>query len=384
MTATVTVPAAGHATAVRAWLSEHVEQLAAFRRRPAGGLAEAVEHERGLLRLLSDAGWSRWGWPEAAGGLGGGPVLRAVLYDELAAAGLEVPEAFVILETLGPVLTHYRPDLAAAHLPGYLRGEQMWAQGFSEPEAGSDLASLRSRAQPVDGGYRLSGQKIWSTLGQFADHAAVLARTGGPGHRGISLLWVDLRGPGVTVKPIEAANGRAEFAEMFFDDVAVPAANVIGEPEGGWAVAMYLLQFERGMYAWLRQAVLQRQLRETAAVAGDQATPATHRALGAAYVAASTLRARTATTVGRLDAGENPGAEISVDKILLSRAEQAVADAARAARHLDFLLSGEHEARVLRETWFYSRATSIFGGAVEVQRDIVADRVLGLPRGGRR
>ena len=373
-----------HAAELRSWIAANRDRLAPFADRPDGGLEGAVAQERGLLRLLFETGWSRRGWPESTGGLGGGPLLRAVLYDELAAAGIEVPEAFVILETLGPVLVHYRPDLATTHLPAYLAGNELWAQGFSEPEAGSDLASLRTRADEVDGGYRLTGQKIWSTLGQFASHAAVLARTGGAGHRGISLLWVDLADPGVTVRPIEAANGRAEFAEMFFDDVRVPRSNVIGEPGAGWAVAMYLLQFERGMYAWLRQAVLHRRLRETVAAVGDRATPATHRALGAAHVAATTLRARCRSTVARLDAGQNPGAEISVDKILLSTTEKAVFDAARAARWPEMALSAGAAARTLREEWFYSRATSIFGGAVEVQRDIVADRVLSLPRGDRR
>jgi acyl-CoA dehydrogenase len=237
----------GFATDLCAWLAAHRTELDPYRHRAGGGLAAAVEHDRGLLRLLHDAGWSRWGWPEAAGGLGGPVALRAVLYDQLAAADVEIPEVFVILETLGPVLVEYAPHLAARHLPAYLAGDELWGQGFSEPEAGSDLAALRTKAVPTPTGFRLTGQKTWTTLGQFARYAAVLARTGTPesAHRGLSLLWVDLEADGVEVRPIRAANGRDEFAELFFDDVAVPPENVIGEVGRGLSLLMRNLPQER-------------------------------------------------------------------------------------------------------------------------------------------
>jgi hypothetical protein len=374
------------ATALRRWLADQGTVLAKFRDRAQGDVAACVRQDRGLLKLLLQAGWSRWGWPSEAGGLGGTAALRAVLYDELAAADIEIPEAFVLLETLGPVLAFYAPDLAAQHLPRYLAGDELWGQGFSEPGAGSDLAALTTTARPNPTGFTLSGQKIWTTLGQFAAYAAVLARTGGPssGHRGLSMVWVDLSADGVTVNPITAANGRDEFAEMFFDDVQVPSTNLIGELNGGWAVAMYLLQFERGMYAWLRQAVLHRKLREAAATLGERSNGSDAVEclgdLGRAYVALSALRARSATTVGQLARHQNPGPSISVDKVMLSDAERLALDALRACRSRDMILSDRSADRVLREEWFYSRASSIFGGAVEVQRDILADRVLNMPR----
>jgi acyl-CoA dehydrogenase len=381
-------PVAEHAGALRQWLVENGAVLSGYRDRPDGGVAGSVEHDRGLLKLLFDTGWSRWGWPVQAGGLGGTATLRAVLYDELAAADIEIPEAFVLLETLGPVLTAYAPKLAAEHLPSYLAGQELWGQGFSEPEAGSDLAALATTARPISGGFSLSGQKVWTTLGQFAGYAAVLARTGdlGTAHRGLSMLWVDLSARGVTVSPITAANGRDEFAEMFFDDVEVPGGNLIGELNDGWAIAMYLLQFERGMYAWLRQALLHRRLRDTAAGLAQRPPPPgapVYGDLGRAYLALSALRARCGATVRQLARQENPGPAISVDKVLLSRAEQAVLDARRVAREPEMILSDAAADRTLREEWFYSRASSIFGGAVEVQRDILADRVLKLPRKAR-
>ena len=370
-----------HADSLRDWLAAHADELAPFRARPEGGMAGAVEHDRGLLRLLFDAGWSRFGWPVRDGGLGGPATLRALLYDGLAAAEVEIPEAFVILETLGPVLVEYAPHLAGRHLPAYLGGAELWGQGFSEPGAGSDLAALRTTALRRGDDLLVDGQKTWTTLGQFASWAAVLARTGAPdsAHRGLSLIWVDTAQPGVTLRPITAATGRDEFAEMFFDGARAPLENVIGGIDGGWGVAMYLLQWERGMYAWLRQAVLHRGLRATAAAAGDP-TPVQVQALGRAQLAVTALRARSWGTVVALAEGRNPGPDISVDKILLSRAEQVVLDAARAVRWPAMALSDAIDDRTLREEWFFSRATSIFGGAVEVQRDIVADRVLGLAR----
>lgn len=377
-----------HTAELRAWLRDHHTELRDFAVRTRGGIGANVEHERALLRLLHDAGWSRWGWPESAGGLGGPVLLRALLYDELAGAGLEIPEAYVILETLGPLLAEYAPELADTHLPRFLAGDELWGQGFSEPEAGSDLAHLRTRALVTHSGFVLSGQKIWTTLGQFAQYAAVLARTGAAdsAHRGLTMLWVDLSAPGVSVRPITASNGRDEFAEMFFDAVEVPTSGLIGEIGGGWAAAMYLLQYERGMYAWLRQAVLCRRLRD--AVAGTARTgrpvsAAGRIALGRAIDSTCQLRARSHHTVSRLSAGENPGPEISIDKAMLGQAEQLTFDA---LRHLDWTgmaLGDDLLDHEQREEWFYSRASTIFGGAIDVQRDIVAERVLGLPRASR-
>jgi acyl-CoA dehydrogenase len=383
VTATVEVDVAAHARSFDAWLAEHAGELEPYRMRPTESIAAGVEHDRGLMALLHEAGWGRWGWPETAGGLGGPVALRAVLYDGLAGAGVEIPEAYVMMETLASLLVEYAPGLAAQHLPAFLAGREVWGQGFSEPEAGSDLAHLRTRAVPTADGFRLSGQKIWTTLGQFSRYAAVLARTGeaDSAHRGLTMVWVDLETPGVTVRPITASNGRDEFAEMFFDDVALPADAVIGEVGGGWAAAMYLLQYERGMYAWLRQAVLHRRLREAAEVtAGRAVPPAAAAALGRAVQATAMLRARSRRTVNRLSARENPGPEISIDKALLGAAEHATFDALRLLDWPGMALGADDRSAVQREEWFYSRATTIFGGAVDVQRDIVAERVLGLPR----
>jgi acyl-CoA dehydrogenase len=366
---------------IRSWFEAEAEQLAPFRTKH-GSFEDEVAHEEAFMALLCRAGWSRWGWPTSCGGLGGTAVLRAVVYEEVFAAGFVLPEAFELLETLGPVLVHYAPHLAQRHLPPYLLGQDRWGQGFSEPDAGSDLASLRTRATQDGDRFVLNGQKTWTSMGHLSSYGAVLVRTGPPdsAHRGLSMLWVDLASPGVTVRPIRAANGRNEFAEMFFDDVSVPADHLIGELHGGWGVAMYLLQFERGMYAWERQAMLHTRLRQALEEAVSP-PPQAAAAVGAAYVILSALRAKSRETVIRLAAEENPGPDISVDKILLSTAEQVTHDAIRMLLWPAVEIDDDDASGVRRDEWMYTRASSIFGGAVEVQRDIVAERVLGMPKG---
>lgn len=366
---------------LRDWLSEHAAELAPFRSEPAGPIEDAFALERRFQRLLFDAGWSRWGWPEECGGVGGDPVLRSVVIDAIGAEGYYFPEVMLFLGIIGSTLLHFAPGLAARHLPPALRGDEGWCQGFSEPDAGSDLASLRTRAEATPGGYRINGQKVWSSHGHMATWCLVLARTGTTEsrHRGLTMFWVDLRTPGLTVRPIACANDRNELAELFFDDVEVPREHVVGEIDGGWAVAMYLLQFERGNYAWQRQAWMLRCLEDAAARANERG-PLTAAAVGNAYLTILALRARCRDTTLRLARGEQLGAKISVDKVLLSTAEREMSDAIRAMAWPDAELGDSDHAASVRREWFYSRTTSIYGGAVEVQRDLLAERIVGLPR----
>src|SRR5439155_11050239 len=219
-----------------------------------------------------------------------------ILYDELIGAGYIIPEALNAGETIGPMLCTYATHLAQKELTAFTAGRRMWSQRFSEPDAGSDMASIRTRAVLDGDVFRISGQKIWVSFGHLADACGVLVRTGDveSRHRGLSILWVDMTLPGVTVRPIEAASGRHEFAELFFDDVVVPRSCLVGELHGGWAVAMHLLQFERGMYGWVRQAWLHRRLEDVL-----QSTPVDGAAaaiVGKAFLAALSLRLRCRST----------------------------------------------------------------------------------------
>jgi alkylation response protein AidB-like acyl-CoA dehydrogenase len=373
-----------YADAVRGWIGHQAHSLAPYRHHLPGEMEAAYRHELGLVSLLDAESWSRYGWPTDVGGRGGSAELRAVLYDELSIAGYVLPEAFLVLETLGPMLTEYAPSIAAIELPRFLAGETSWCQGFSEPDAGSDLASLRTRADEVDNGYRLSGQKTWVSFGSVAQRAAVLARTGTSEsrHRGLTMFWVDLDLPDVEVRAIRAETGRNEFAELFFDNVILGHECVVGGVGNGWAVAMYLLQFERGMYAWQRQAYLHAQietlLRSGADLGGHE------QAIGQAYLAATALRERSRSTVQHLAAGHNPGPNTSVDKLLLAAGEQAVFNHLEPIVRSRLVFDDDDSSQTWRSAWFFARAASIYGGAREVQRDIVAEHLLGLRVGGKR
>lgn len=191
----------------------------------AGNLDQQMAHYSVIKRALWDADFGRYGWPESVGGLGGPPLLRAVVGEEIAMRKLADPGCWSMIEVLAPtVLALGSPELAATMVPAFLQGEEMWCQGFSEPGAGSDLASLTCKATAVEGGWRVTGQKVWTSFVQYAQRCVLLTRTGEPGsaHRGITAFFVDVDSPGITYSPIETQHGRLEFAEVFYDDVFIP------------------------------------------------------------------------------------------------------------------------------------------------------------------
>jgi alkylation response protein AidB-like acyl-CoA dehydrogenase len=363
---------------LRAWLGAHAPDLPD--QRPS---TQAARFANGLAlsRDLWDAGWKRVGWPPVLGGLGGGPRHRATYYDELGRAGVEIPETDYSIEVIGPAMLHFAPALAESYLPRLLGGEEIWAQGFSEPDAGSDLASLRTRGEIRGDVVVVNGQKVWTSHGHLAARLLVLVRTGTAEsrHRGLAALLVDTDAPGLTRTPLQFASGIDEMCETFFDDVRVPVGRMVGSPTDGWSVAMFMLQYERSMYAAQRQAWLGLRLRQLVEHLGTDADDElTVRAIHGAWLQLQTVRARSIETVRRLDAGNVVGPEASADKILLARAEQSVFEVARRAECCGFLFADV--ARPWREGWWYSRAASILGGAGEIQRSIVADRVLRLPQ----
>ncbi|CAN5494402.1 acyl-CoA dehydrogenase family protein [soil metagenome] len=348
----------------------------------------AMAHGATVLARLHDAGWNRYGWPEHVGGLGGNELHRAVYYEELGRAMLPVPAQHWTLETLGPALTTFAPTLAAEYLPDYLRGNQWWGQCFSEPEAGSDLAALRTRGTDDGrGGLIVNGQKIWTSQGPTAARLLALVRTGSTEsrHRGLTMVLVDANTAGVTVRPIALASGRRELAEVFFDDVAVPATRIVGDINGGWAVAMHLMQYERGMYGY---AVLTTALAELGRlrthIAAHGASAALRERFARTYIDVLAAQARTATTVRSLASGEAIGPDSSIDKLLFSNAEKDVHDLVFDIKR-NQIVAGDRsctpQARdTARADWWYSRAATIMGGTAEVQRGIIADHILQLPK----
>ncbi|WP_099021091.1 acyl-CoA dehydrogenase family protein [Mycolicibacterium palauense] len=359
-------------TALRAWLDEN-DLSPGDDHSLQGQMAQFAR----VQRALYDAGWSRYGWPEHAGGLGGPPILRAIVGEEVVGRRLAEPGPYSMLEVLAPTMIDYAPtDLAAEMVPRLLSGEEQWCQGFSEPGSGSDLASLTTRAVRDGDRWIINGQKVWTSFAQYSHRCILLTRTGDadtPNHEAITAFFVDTDTPGITVRPLQTMHGVDEFCEVYFDDVAVESTRMLGRPGDGWQLAMDLLPFERSTCFWQRIAYLYSRFDALIGEvkADGQAVDAD---LGAAYLALHTLRCRSRATQHRLAEGHRLGADTSIDKVLLAGAEQQLYDAARN------LMPGtiELEDTDWRTEYLYSRAATIYGGTAEVQRNIIARRLLDL------
>jgi alkylation response protein AidB-like acyl-CoA dehydrogenase len=352
-------------------------------------LDERTEFLRGWQRQLRDAGLVALSWPPEFGGRGATMGEQMVVDMEMARWGAPELVGAVGLSVIGPSLIQYgSPGQKLRYLGPLLSGEELWCQGFSETDAGSDLASLRTRATDAGDHFVLSGHKIWTTMAQFARWCVVLARTqfDGPAHRGISYLIVDLQSPGIEVRPIILSTGEGEFGEVYFDNVLVPKENLLGPLHGGWAIAMHTLAHERGPYAMARQVVLRVALDRAIAEAhqihrgGRPAIEDRHALDGlvGAHVMVEVLKHQCYRSVGRIIQGGEHGFEASIDKVALALAEQRVSDAA-----LDVL--GAHAPRGAgTDDWhrfyLYGRAASVYGGSAQIQKNIISQRILGLPR----
>jgi alkylation response protein AidB-like acyl-CoA dehydrogenase len=367
-----------------AWPAANREQLAP-RYAPPGTLDDHVAHMQRVKSILFEAGWMQLGWPERVGGRGGSPMLRTELGAALAARDLVDSGLFSLIEVLAPTLIDFAPPaLAAEVVPRLLSGAELWCQGFSEPDSGSDLASLRCRATPEGGDpstatrWVINGQKVWTSLAQFSDRCVLLTRTGtvDSRHRGITAFFVDMNTPGITVAPIEMLNGEREFAEVFFEDVAVPADRMLGELNAGWSVAMSILPYERSSCFWQRIAFLYRRLERLVEAAPDHDRAA--ELVGEAYLQLHALRARSRATQHRLARTGTIGPETSIDKVLVATTEQTIFDTAR--RLFPGMIATDDSAagELWRNEYLYSKAATIYGGTAEVQRNIIARRLLDL------
>lgn len=329
-------------------------------------------------RKLYEAGYVGLSWPEEYGGRGLGPVEEAILSQELAAAG--APPGPMLGYIGRPLLMFGTDEQRDRYLPAMLRSEDLWCQGFSEPNAGSDLASLRTKAVLDGDHYVVSGQKVWTSYGQFARYCLLLARTrsDGPKHAGISAFIVDLTSPGITVRPIAQMTGDKEFCEVFYDEVRVPRENLIGAEGQGWQIAMMTVAYERGPVDIGYQAKFEVILGELARSMprGDAANQIKRRELARAAVAVEVLRLRCLQSLTRRANGAEPGPETSVDKLLMAASEQRLLSTA-----IDLLGAGEvtGDHRPWFDAYLYSRSASVYGGSEQIQKNILATRVLRLP-----
>jgi alkylation response protein AidB-like acyl-CoA dehydrogenase len=357
--------------ALRAWLQANEAALAPCRG-PLRTFNDRFTALRRLQSLLWEAGWVQHGWPEAVGGLGGTAVDRAVLYDELTRHGLPIGGPFEHVEILAPpVVAHGDPDVVRAPLASLLDGSGLWCQGFSEPDAGSDLAALRTRAVESGGGFCVNGTKIWTSWAGVAKWCVLLARTGtlDERHRGLSVFLVELDTPGITVMPIRQANGTDELAEVHFEDVRLERAALVGPLGGGWQIAMDILACERTAFAWLRHLHLRERF---------EGLSAREEQSGETAVDLFALGCSTGAAVRRLAAGAFAGPEAAICKMALTAAEQRLFDFAMQTAGTDFLIDDRGDRARWREDYLFSRIVSVYGGTRQMQLSTLSRFVLGF------
>jgi alkylation response protein AidB-like acyl-CoA dehydrogenase len=359
---------------------------------PAARRAVAIEWARALHR----GGWAAPGWPARYGGRDATPMQQFLLYDEMASYRTPVPPTVIGIGMAGPVIMNYGTDRQRSRFVGrILSADEIWCQGFSEPGAGSDVASLGTSAVARGDHYEVNGQKIWTSFGAIADWCLLLVRTdpGAPRHRGLSMLLVDMRAPGIEVRPIRQITGDSEFSEIFFTNVAVPRENLLGRENDGWRVAITTLMHERTNIAALVYAGFKRELRDVVAlcrrltrngrpVAED---PVVRSRLAHFWGVAETMRLNNLRMRVGKNASDDPGPIGSIFKLTWATSNQAMQGLAAEVLGPDAeLLTGPGSDRGDHGAWLKrylrSLANSIEGGTSEILRNIVAERILGLGR----
>jgi alkylation response protein AidB-like acyl-CoA dehydrogenase len=343
---------------------------------------------RAWSRALHAAGYAGITWPAAHGGRGLSPMFQGIYAEESALAGAPDHVNVIGLNMVGPTVIRYgTPAQQERFLPAILSGESIFCQGFSEPDAGSDLAAVRTRATPVDGGYVVDGEKVWSSYAHLADHCLLLARTDptAPKHRGLTCFLLDMRAPGVEVRPLRQITGDAEFNQVVLTGVRLSADDVLGKPEDGWRVAMTTLSHERGTFGitlTARLAVQFDRLVATLRATGRHRDPVVRTAVAELYVELQALRYTGYRALSTLEREGEPGPESSILKLRWSQAHQRLTALATQALGLDAIRTGPAAPdgghwphHLLR-----SRANTIEGGTSEILRGIIAERVVGLPR----
>jgi alkylation response protein AidB-like acyl-CoA dehydrogenase len=380
----------------RAWLEANVPHE--WRKDHAWSRAEDplwIEIARDWQRTLFEGGWAAISWPREQGGRGATVIERWLFEEQLDRVGAPRPIASSgAVDLIGSALLNHGSEMQRARfMKPLLSGGDLWCQGFSEPGAGSDLASLRTRGERDGDQFVVNGQKVWTSHADIADWCFLLCRTehDAPKHKGISLLLVDMRSPGISVRPLKQMTGDAEFCEVFFDNVRVPADLMVGAPGAGWQIAMGILAHERGpVWTFTFQRRIRRSFerlvrlaRERGAGNGALADPLVRQRLAQSHIEVELLRLVGYRSLTKLLRTGHPGVESSIEKVLGSETDQRLQEVAMqvlgtygTVYDTDHVAAAEAVAR----EYMYSRSETIMGGTSEIQRNLIAQRILGLPR----
>ena len=355
---------------------------------------EAMQRARAWDRELYDGGWAAVGWPREYGGRDATLIQQAIFAEECERAGTPARLTRLGLGLLGPTLIAFGTDeQKERHLSRILAGEEIWCQGFSEPGAGSDLASLRTRAEDRGDHWLVNGQKVWTSLGTIADWIFALVRTdpSAPRHKGITFLLIDMTSPGIEVRPIRQINGSSGFAETFFTDVRVPKENVVDQVNNGWKVAMATLGFERGSalgapstFNKIWAEVVEMSKSEVRGGVPASLDPDVRRRVGQGYIDTRVFQLNTQRVLSRLSKGADPGPLGSMSKLYWSEMNARLYELGNDILGPQAELVPDDGDGPARGSWlpnyWFSRATMIYAGTSEIQKNIIAQRLLGLPR----
>jgi alkylation response protein AidB-like acyl-CoA dehydrogenase len=378
---------------VRDWLETHLSgDFAGLRGLGGPGREhEAFEERLAWDRHLGAHGWTGLGWPPEHGGRGLSLLRQIVFHEEYARAAAPARVNHLGEELLGPTLIAFGTDAQRARfLPKITAVEELWCQGYSEPGAGSDLAAVATRAVRDGDGWVIDGQKIWTSLAHQADWCFVIARTtpGSRRHDGLSYLLVPMRQDGVTVRPITQLTGTSEFNEVFFDGARTEASLVVGDPGDGWKVAMATLGFERGISTIGQQVAFARELAAIVALARRNGTiddPVIQDRIAHAHMGLDLLRLHALRTLAGTPGDTGGPGTASVAKLVWATWHRSLGELAMQVAGASALVvaAEPYELDDLQRLFLYTRADTIYGGSNEIQRNILAERVLGLPREAR-
>ena len=378
----------------RAWLEANVPRE--WRKDHAWSRAEDplwITIARDWQRRLFEGGWAAISWPREQGGRGATVIERWLFEEQLDRVGAPRPIASSgAVDLIGSALLNHGTDAQRSRfLKPLLSGADLWCQGFSEPGAGSDLGSLRTRGDRDGDHFVVNGQKVWTSHADVADWCFLLCRTepDAPKHKGISLLLVDMRTPGISVRPLKQMTGDAEFCEVFFDNVRVPADLMVGAPGAGWQIAMGILAHERGpVWTFTFQRRIRRSFERLVRLArerggnGRLTDSLLRQRLAQSYIEVELLRLVGYRSLTKLLRTGQPGVESSIEKVLGSETDQRLQEVAMQVLGTYGSVCDERVApsEAIAREYMYSRSETIMGGTSEIQRNLIAQRILGLPR----
>ena len=371
----------------RAWLADRLDgPFAKVRGRGGPGDEHELFDERWAWEQeLGRDNWIGLGWPAEYGGRGATLLEQVIFFEEYARAGGPGRVGIIGEGLLGPTIVHFgRDDQKRAFLPGILRGTEIWCQGYSEPNAGSDLANVQTRAERDGDQWVVQGQKVWTSLAHWAQWIFVLCRTDrdAPKHKGLSYLLMPMDQPGIEIRPIVQITGHSEFNETFFDGARTAAENVVGDVNGGWRVAMGTLAFERGASTLGQQLSFENELREITDLAranGTNTDPVVRQRLAEAWSTLRVMRFHALRTLPLMEKGTVSPAT-AIHKLFWANFHRALGELAVDVLGAAGVSGIQGDDDRMQRLFLYSRADTIYGGSNEIQKNVIGEQALGLPR----